>query len=199
MPRPSHVLAALSLLACIALAFAWDQSRSTAHVLGHLAYRTHNDGAWHATGVMFTSAGGAIGAQFATARSTDPDVARQRQAQPPGWYRLSESKASHPRSSGPPRRHELCGFGFARGPFPLSLEKVDDRATAAWVPYWSLLLLTAVLPLRFWSHYRRHHRQRLRSQAGLCPTCAYDLRATPGLCPECGKPATTPACGKERG
>ncbi len=29
-------------------------------------------------------------------------------------------------------------------------------------------------------------------EAGLCPTCGYDLRASPGLCPECGTSRTEP-------
>jgi hypothetical protein len=32
----------------------------------------------------------------------------------------------------------------------------------------------------------RHNRRLRLIDAGLCPACEYDLRATPGRCPECG-------------
>jgi hypothetical protein len=51
------------------------------------------------------------------------------------------------------------------------------------VPYWALLLL-AMLPWLLPA--LRGHRRRARQRRGLCPTCAYDLRATPAACPECG-------------
>jgi hypothetical protein len=54
-------------------------------------------------------------------------------------------------------------------------------------PFWSLALLTAILPatwlIRFaWARTGA----RRRRQLGLCPACGYDLRATPERCPECG-------------
>jgi hypothetical protein len=54
------------------------------------------------------------------------------------------------------------------------------------VPYWAVVVPTAVPPLLF---ARRVHRQRLRLQrlrSGWCRRCGYDLRATPDRCPECG-------------
>jgi len=50
-------------------------------------------------------------------------------------------------------------------------------------PYWSVVLLTAVAPVRWILSRTRRAR---RTRRGLCPACAYDLRATPGRCPECG-------------
>src|SRR5688572_22113233 len=56
------------------------------------------------------------------------------------------------------------------------------------VPYWSLSVLTAVLPamsLLFW------HRSRRRKRAGHCPTCGYDLRAIRTAAPSVERRATS--------
>ena len=60
-----------------------------------------------------------------------------------------------------------------------------DHDTIWWlgVPHWALALLIGSWPAL---GYLRHVRQRYRHDRGLCPECAYDLRATPGRCPECG-------------
>ena len=51
------------------------------------------------------------------------------------------------------------------------------------VPYYALLVLSAILPA--WTALRwRYLRKRVRR--GLCPACGYDLRASPEHCPECG-------------
>jgi hypothetical protein len=55
------------------------------------------------------------------------------------------------------------------------------------LPYWSLCLLFAALPLTWARRAIRARITRSRQQTGLCPTCGYDLRATPDRCPECGE------------
>ena len=51
------------------------------------------------------------------------------------------------------------------------------------VPYWFILLLLALVPAGCGFAARRRQRRRRK---GLCPRCAYDLRASTGRCPECG-------------
>jgi len=77
-------------------------------------------------------------------------------------------------------QHEFLGFTVARGtsragPFRYVV-----------VPYWFVVLLTAILPVRWWLVRRR---RRGRAFAGRCLDCGYDLRGTPGRCPECGAAA----------
>jgi hypothetical protein len=56
------------------------------------------------------------------------------------------------------------------------------------VPWWALATAMSVLPaLWMLRRLRRASVARERGNAGLCPSCGYDLRATPGRCPECGR------------
>ena len=60
-------------------------------------------------------------------------------------------------------------------------------------PLWSVALTTAVLPALWIRRVRRDRTLRRRANAGQCPSCGYDLRATPERCPECGRvPAAPP-------
>jgi hypothetical protein len=51
------------------------------------------------------------------------------------------------------------------------------------LPDWALLLFTSILP---GVRLLRWRLRRVRTSAGCCGICWYDLRATPGRCPECG-------------
>jgi hypothetical protein len=72
---------------------------------------------------------------------------------------------------------------------PIRYVPATYRATTVLFPCWSVAILTAT-PLIGIAFARIRARGRRRK--GLCPTCAYDLRAGHEKCPECGAPVTPP-------
>jgi hypothetical protein len=77
---------------------------------------------------------------------------------------------------------QFGGGGLFGGGGPPPVSKVTGRKWI--VPYWFLLLLTAVLPA--WTIVDAVRRRR-RTKAGFCEGCGYDLRASSDRCPECGR------------
>ena len=58
-------------------------------------------------------------------------------------------------------------------------------------PHWAIVLACApagILWLRAVTRRVIGARRRRRARRGLCPRCAYDIRASQGRCPECGEP-----------
>jgi hypothetical protein len=59
------------------------------------------------------------------------------------------------------------------------------------VPHWSIVVLTAILPIWQLVAFTKRRRAR-RSDLIICANCGYDVRATPNRCPECGAVAQPP-------
>ncbi|MDB5318473.1 MAG: hypothetical protein JWN40_104 [Phycisphaerales bacterium] len=75
-------------------------------------------------------------------------------------------------------------FGFSLEYFHSRNSAVSMRELSC--PYWSIMLLTAILPAVRFARWRRRAR-RVRMRPGLCRHCGYDCHATPDRCPECGR------------
>ena len=102
--------------------------------------------------------------------------------------RLPDDFLNCPTQGSPGAPRQFLGFRYVRNDtwwplaqLPFNYPKAES--TALYVPHWSLALLCALLPTAW---LLRAHRARSSHHRGLCPTCAYDLRATPNQCPECG-------------
>jgi len=79
----------------------------------------------------------------------------------------------------PERRWEALGILAIRGDLGRGA-----LARALLVPFW---LPTALAALPAGYSLFTYCRRKRRTTHRLCPTCAYDLRATPDRCPECGR------------
>ena len=74
--------------------------------------------------------------------------------------------------------HHFLGFAYTGG----SAGRLGWFRIIA-IPYWFIVLVTAIVPVRWW---RRHRRRRRWQTQGRCPGCGYNLTGTPDHCPECG-------------
>lgn len=118
------------------------------------------------------------------------------------WYEIADAHfVSHMLSSGgpawiyshstvkgvlyfPPPNGSVLGIAYASIPAsPGHVAQTDVR-----LPYWVLLAAFACGPVVWLVTMRRRRLQIQRQAQGRCLTCGYDLRATPDRCPECGTP-----------
>jgi hypothetical protein len=163
----------VSLVLCGTLLVCWRQSTVAYH---HLYYTTWQDdlgverswgGAWW---------GGRLFAGRTVRRLHDYVPGRQSE-----WDYLAQDWAIEFRRERPDYFHlyRLNRFRYEAGK---KYEAPDDSVNVS-LRIWPLVVVTALLPA-----YRllRYGTRRRRRDAGLCPACGYDLRATPGRCPECG-------------
>jgi hypothetical protein len=167
--RVVNVLAAMSLLLCLATIALWV--RSYRHV-DSVVY-TWNPQANYPDARVFALSSGSEGIEFETMLSGidfDPDLQAmtiKSSAPATNIYFASSTYFDD---------HRYFFGWFAYAP-PI------HGAWAVVCPTAAFTALFALLPIA-WVTTRLAARRRLHS--GQCPTCGYDLRATPERCPECG-------------
>jgi len=176
--RLLNLLTAVSLLLGVGTVALWGLSVWRRDVLSR-----------HTSGHSWLMSNQPAGLYLAVSTTDDP--------QPPEPWQWATAPANGPSNDTLARFPSVAGIragqfhsGGARGrTYKGSMGRSVVSATTRFVrvPHW--FLLTACLPLPVVAVWLRR-RRRLRTSAGLCWRCGYDLRATPGRCPECGTAAT---------
>ena len=85
------------------------------------------------------------------------------------------------------RGQPLAWAGIGAAVLPSANSAATYRLTSIAIPYWPVVLVTALLPGRSVVRYGRY-RYRRAFKPGACSSCGYDLRGSPERCPECGTP-----------
>jgi hypothetical protein len=171
-------MAAASLLLCIAAATMWLRSYGGTDI-ATCNFRLR-DGSGYGSGIESCQGRFIVFGLHLPAGL--PDEVYQFRFQRTALYFL----ALDPASDGYKRR-TLFGYGLGWW-YP-----AEGLTWHLLLPWWIVLVLSALLPVRLYMLWRRRWRRERWIQNGLCPSCGYDLRASPGKCPECGMPPTRPA------
>jgi hypothetical protein len=180
-----HVLTVLSAVLFVATVALWVRSYVATEWFVYQRTDSVNRRWWHFT---FVSNSGLI---YISRPSHDFNAIglaerhRKDRGDPDGFWYLRQPPESH---------WGRTRFGFK---FVLSDVSYDSSGRSnfprAYIPYWFVALMTAVLPCAWWGR-RRQRRKRRREHRCLC--CGYDLRATPERCPECGAIANEKVAGR---
>ena len=162
------ILAAVSLLLCIAVVVLWVRSYWVADILLR-GYSTRG------VGVVTTS--GDFGIEYVISKNG------RSFGFPNGYLRRPPT----PVQGYTTPKWSMMGFQY----YYDASSAVTHRMVR--IPLWSIAGAAASLSTILMVLRRRYPLH----QSGLCPSCGYDLRATPERCPECGHvPRSMPAEGK---
>jgi hypothetical protein len=165
--RLLNILAAISLLLCVATLALWVRSYWAADAVD---WEGSNDilGAGSQKGriliVVTRNSGnvGDTGFQFQIGRS-------------PNQLKFEDEFGND--------GHEWLGFGYAH-------ISAGETICLIMLPLWFICILFSLGPAIWLTLHLKHRRA---TDTNACPTCGYDLRATPDRCPECGTEVTAPS------
>ena len=202
--RVFDVVAALSLLTCVAVAAMWVRSywRYDAFVRAVTTPTSAH------RGTQLTLHLSSHGGRLFYSRELEGVMVRELQhgnypgpvpllepSSRSGWTHRPATAA--PMDLGPEffRRVEPHGSSTTVAALGLRINREDwppaeGRWVTGWnvtIPYWMLAAFVGVPSFVGARAAVRRRRRRQRNAADQCERCGYDLRATPGRCPECGK------------
>jgi hypothetical protein len=179
-----NLVAALSLIVCIAAGVLWVRSYWAPTTGPMVSFGGASGGVFRAVSISeghgrFAFVGSASGRVLLIQQSSAGRV----DASHCGVFGSPGDVVAY----SPPNLVEDTGFlGF--GHASLSFAPGSTASVLA-VPFWAVVVVTLAPPLLA---LRRRIRDRRLSREGHCRACGYDLRASPDCCPECGA-APTPA------
>jgi hypothetical protein len=199
-----NLLAAVSLVLCLAASVAWVRSYEPPGGAGDTLTAGHwyvgnwrgqvwllrhppNDNPSFVRTTVYLNASGPVPAALVKAIVFDPAASWDEKHKMPAVV-LSRPYVIVNFGDGI-RVSNAGGFGAQSLTLPRTVPGLERMGPVFWgvaVPHWFLVMLFAAGPavaLRRWG-VRIYRRRRV--VAGCCPGCGYDLRATPGRCPECG-------------
>lgn len=175
----------------------WIRSYYYADAFGWRSYPKLVQGAYRDSAVGALARSGRILLSYNSwLRSVAPDSQhRYFPDAPPGWHvrstrhRLNKCPLDPTFYLQTGTSLSFLGFGYGRGTWTAASSADALHDTSVVVPlYFLQVLLTIPALVTLVNEIRR-----LRSPAGKCVHCGYDLRATPDRCPECGTVVTPPA------
>lgn len=113
------------------------------------------------------------------------DVVNFTRTNPLWWVISARGRITLCRQDGRDWGEEFPGFDVAGFKYGGHRGPVGSLYNVA-VPHWFMAAVFLPLPAIWSVGAIRHRRSARRRERGLCPQCAYDLRASADRCPECG-------------
>jgi hypothetical protein len=200
-----NIAAAVSALLFVIVVIGWIASYwRMENIGGHTALRADQ----RQRGGGLHSACGTLSAEFWSRRYTK-SAPMNREAKSAAYSHFhspiddsSTTRANHDAWLADIGAVQFIGFAFAKHQMDASgFGATGNRPTprtpqTLWVidlPYWSVALVSGVLPLTAMMRLRRTRLHKSRAAAGCCAACGYDVRASSDRCPECGAPVAPKA------